>query len=89
MKNVRAAFKKNTAMVWIESPCNPSMKCVDIAAIAKICKEKGVISCIDNTFMSPALQNPLNLGIDVVMHSVTKYIGGHADVLAGALVMND
>jgi cystathionine gamma-lyase len=85
---VKKAFKKNTRFCWIESPTNPTMKCVDIAAIAKICKSKGVTLVIDNTFMSPALQNPLQLGADVVLHSVTKYIGGHSDVTGGALILN-
>jgi cystathionine beta-lyase/cystathionine gamma-synthase len=89
MKKVRAAFKKNTKIVWVESPTNPTLKCTDIAAVAKICKEHGALMCVDNTFMSPALQNPLKLGADIVMHSVTKYIGGHSDVLGGALILND
>jgi cystathionine gamma-lyase len=89
LKKVRAAFKPNTKLVWIESPTNPTLKCTDIAAVAAICKEKGVLLCVDNTFMSPALQNPLVLGADIVMHSITKYIGGHSDVVAGALMFND
>lgn len=89
LKKVKAAIKKNTKLMWIESPTNPTLKCTDIAAVAKICKEKGVRLVIDNTFMSPALQNPLSLGADVVMHSITKYIGGHSDVVAGCLVFND
>lgn len=89
LKKVRAAFKPNTKIVWVESPTNPTLKCTDIAAVAKICKEKKALLVVDNTFMSPVLQNPLALGADVVMHSVTKYIGGHSDVLGGALVFND
>lgn len=89
LKRVEGAFKKNTKIVWVESPTNPTLKCTDIAAVAKICKKKGALLCIDNTFMSPALQNPLKLGADIVMHSVTKYIGGHSDVLGGALILND
>jgi cystathionine gamma-lyase len=89
IKKVRAAFKANTKLVWIESPTNPTLKCTDIEAVSKICKEKGVLLVVDNTFMSPALQNPLLLGADVVMHSLTKYIGGHSDVVAGALMFND
>jgi cystathionine beta-lyase/cystathionine gamma-synthase len=85
---VKKAFKKNTKICWIESPTNPTLKCVDIAAIAKMCKERGVLLVIDNTFMSPALQNPIKLGADVVLHSITKYIGGHSDVTGGALCMN-
>lgn len=89
LKKVKSAIKSNTKIVWIESPTNPTFKCTDIAAVAKLCKEKNALCCIDNTFMSPALQNPLKLGADVVMHSVTKYIGGHSDVVAGALMFND
>lgn len=89
LKKVRGAIKKNTKICWIESPTNPTLKCTDIAAVAKICKEKGVMLVIDNTFMSPVLQNPLLLGADIVMHSCTKYIGGHSDVVAGALMFND
>lgn len=89
LKKVKAAFKKNTKMVWIESPTNPTLKCTDIQEVAKICKANGALCVVDNTFMSPALQNPLVLGADVVMHSITKYIGGHSDVVAGALMFND
>jgi cystathionine gamma-lyase len=89
LKKVRNAIQKNTKIVWIESPTNPTLKCTDIAAVSKICKEKGVLLVIDNTFMSPVLQNPLLLGADVVMHSITKYIGGHSDVIGGALMFND
>lgn len=89
MRKVRAAMQKNTKIVWMESPTNPTLKCTDIAAVAKICHEFGALLCVDNTFMSPALQNPLVLGADIVMHSITKYIGGHSDVVAGALMFND
>lgn len=89
LKKVDKAVKKNTKIVWIESPTNPTLKCTDIAGVAKICKAKGAMLVIDNTFMSPVLQNPLLLGADVVMHSITKYIGGHSDVVAGALMFND
>ena len=89
LKKVEASIKKNTKIVWIESPTNPTLKCTDIAAVAKLCKAKGALLVIDNTFMSPVLQNPLLLGADVVMHSITKYIGGHSDVVAGALMFND
>ena len=86
LKKIEGAIKKNTKIMWIESPTNPTLKCSDIAAIAKICKKHNVFLAIDNTFMSPVLQNPLSLGADIVMHSVTKYIGGHSDVIAGALM---
>ena len=76
-------------MMWIESPTNPTLKCTDISEVSKICKKHEVFLVIDNTFMSPVLQNPLALGADMVMHSVTKYIGGHSDVVAGALMFND
>lgn len=89
LKKVRAAFKKNTKMVWVETPTNPTLKVTDIQAVAQICREKGALLIVDNTFMSPALQNPAALGADVVMHSITKYIGGHSDVVAGALCFND
>ncbi len=80
---------ENTKMIWIETPTNPTMQVVDIESIAKIGKEKNLLLVVDNTFASPYLQNPMDLGADVVMHSVTKYIGGHSDVVMGALMMND
>jgi len=85
---VKKNIKKNTKMIWIEAPTNPTMKYPDIQAIAKISKEKGCILVIDNTFMSPALSNPLKLGADLVVHSLSKYIGGHSDLIAGAIIMN-
>ena len=89
LKKVKEAITEKTRMVWIESPTNPTLKCTDITEVAKMCKEKGALCIVDNTFMSPALQNPLLMGADVVMHSITKYIGGHSDVVAGALMFND
>jgi cystathionine gamma-lyase len=80
---------ENTKMVWIETPTNPTMQVVDIQAIADIAKPKNLMLVVDNTFASPYLQNPMDLGADLVMHSVTKYIGGHSDVVMGALLMND
>jgi cystathionine beta-lyase/cystathionine gamma-synthase len=74
-----------TKLVWFESPINPTLRCVDIAAVARACKARGVISVVDNTFASPINQQPISLGIDVVMHSATKYLNGHSDVTAGAL----
>ncbi|SEK56214.1 cystathionine gamma-synthase [Parapedobacter koreensis] len=79
----------NTRLIWIETPTNPTLKLADIAAIGKLAKRAGALLAVDNTFASPYLQNPLDLGADIVMHSVTKYIGGHSDVVMGALVMND
>jgi len=78
-----------TKLIWIETPTNPTMQIVDIAAVTKIGKEKGLLTVVDNTFASPYLQNPIDLGADIVMHSVTKYIGGHSDVVMGALMMNN
>ncbi len=87
--NVRAAVNENTKLIWVETPTNPTMQIVDIEACAAIAKEKNILLAVDNTFASPYLQNPLALGADIVMHSVTKYLGGHSDVVMGALVMND
>jgi len=80
---------ENTKLVWIETPTNPTMQIIDIEAIAKITKTKGLLLAVDNTFASPYLQNPMDLGADIVMHSVTKYIGGHSDVVMGCLMLND
>ncbi len=79
----------NTKLVWIETPTNPVMQVVDIAAVAAHCRENSILLAVDNTFATPALQTPLDLGADIVMHSVTKYLGGHSDVIMGALVVND
>ena len=87
--NVQAAVTPNTKLVWIETPTNPLMNITDIHAVAKISKAAGALLCVDNTFASPYLQNPLDLGADIVMHSSTKYLGGHSDVIQGALMMND
>jgi cystathionine beta-lyase/cystathionine gamma-synthase len=87
--NIREFINKNTKLIWTETPTNPLMNICDIAAIAAIAKENKVLLCVDNTFASPFLQNPLDLGADIVMHSVTKYLGGHSDVIQGCLVMND
>jgi cystathionine gamma-synthase len=87
---VRAAIRPDsTRVLWVETPSNPLMKITDIAGVAAIAKEHGVTVVVDNTFASPALQQPLSLGADVVVHSTTKYLGGHSDVLGGALVLND
>lgn len=88
-ENILPYINEKTKQVWIETPTNPTMQIVDIAGIAKITKEKGLILTVDNTFASPYLQNPIDLGADIVMHSVTKYIGGHSDVVMGALLVND
>ncbi len=87
--NVEAALTANTKLIWVETPTNPLMNITDIKAIAAIAKKAGALLCVDNTFASPALQNPLDLGADIVMHSATKYLGGHSDVIQGCLVIND
>jgi cystathionine gamma-synthase len=84
-RNVRRALRKRTRLVWIETPTNPLLKVADIAAIAAIARDGGAISVVDNTFASPYLQQPLLLGADLVLHSTTKYLGGHSDVVGGAL----
>jgi cystathionine beta-lyase/cystathionine gamma-synthase len=86
---VAALVNEKTKMIWVETPTNPMMNIVDIEAMAKISKAAGAMLCVDNTFATPYLQNPLDLGADVVMHSVTKYLGGHSDVVMGALVCSD
>ena len=86
---VRKALRKTTKLVWIESPSNPLLKVVDIAAVAAVAREAGALSVVDNTFASPYLQQPLLLGADLALHSTTKYIGGHSDVVGGAIVGSD
>ncbi len=87
--NVLPYINDNTKLIWIETPTNPTMQIVDIEGVAKIAKAKNVVLAVDNTFASPYLQNPIDLGADIVMHSVTKYLGGHSDVVMGALMLND
>jgi cystathionine beta-lyase/cystathionine gamma-synthase len=84
-----AAFKSNTKMVWLETPTNPLLKVIDIAAVARLAKSKGALTVVDNTFATPVLTNPLALGADIVSHSCTKYIGGHSDVIGGVLICRD
>jgi cystathionine beta-lyase len=86
---VAALVNEHTKMIWVETPTNPMMNIIDIEAMAKISKAAGAMLCVDNTFATPYLQNPLDLGADMVMHSVTKYLGGHSDVVMGALVCSD
>jgi len=88
-ENMLPYINDKTKLVWIETPTNPTMQIIDIEGVARITKEKSLILTVDNTFASPYLQNPIDLGADIVMHSVTKYIGGHSDVVMGALVTND
>lgn len=89
LEAVAAAVTPKTKMIWIETPTNPLLRIADISALANLAHEHGLLLTVDNTFASPALQNPLTLGADVVVHSTTKYIGGHSDVVGGALVVND
>jgi cystathionine gamma-lyase len=84
---VEAAFEADTKLVWLETPTNPMLKLGDIAAIAAMCKQRGALLAVDNTFMTPVFQRPLELGADLVVHSTTKYIGGHSDVVGGAIAM--
>ena len=86
---VEALVNENTKLIWVETPTNPMMNIIDIEAMAKIAKKANAWLCVDNTFATPYLQNPLDLGADIVMHSVTKYLGGHSDVVMGALVTSD
>jgi len=84
--NVEQAIQSNTKLIWLESPTNPTLKISDIQGIAKIAKQYGCLLCVDNTFASPASQKPLDLGADIVIHSGTKYLGGHSDLIAGLVV---
>jgi cystathionine beta-lyase/cystathionine gamma-synthase len=88
-ENIRSLINKKTKLIWAETPTNPLMNIVDLAAVASLAKEKNILFCVDNTFASPYLQNPLDLGADIVIHSATKYLGGHSDVIHGCLMMND
>jgi len=86
--NVAEAISKNTKLIWLESPTNPTLKISDIAEISKIAKANKVLLCVDNTFASPAAQKPIDLGADIVIHSATKYLAGHSDLIAGIVVTN-
>lgn len=88
MEEVEAAVKENTKAIFIETPTNPLLKVTDIEAVAKFAKSKDLLTIVDNTFMTPYLQSPIKLGADIVLHSATKYIGGHSDVVAGLVVVN-
>jgi cystathionine gamma-lyase len=87
--NVARAMRPNTRLVWIESPTNPMLKIVDLAAVARIARERGARTVVDNTFATPFFQRPLDHGIDVVVHSTTKYLNGHSDVIGGAIATSD
>ena len=89
IENVKEALKSNTKMIWIETPTNPLLRIVDIESVTKLAKQIGALSVVDNTFATPYLQRPLALGADIVVHSATKYIGGHSDVILGAAITND
>lgn len=86
---VEAVVNEKTKLIWVETPTNPMMNIIDIEAIAAISKKLGAWLCVDNTFATPYLQNPLDLGADIVMHSVTKYLGGHSDIVMGALITSN
>jgi len=89
LDRVRAAIKSNTRLLWVETPTNPLLKIADLAALAKIAHAAGAQLAVDNTFASPYLQQPISLGADFVIHSTTKYLGGHSDVIGGAIILND
>ncbi|MBE9466091.1 cystathionine gamma-synthase [Dyadobacter sp. UP-52] len=89
IKEIEKVISEKTKMIWVETPTNPLLKIIDIEAVTNVCKQKGILSVVDNTFASPYLQNPLDQGADIVMHSVTKYLGGHSDTVMGALIVND
>lgn len=88
-ENFNKLINENTKMVWMETPTNPMLTIIDIESITKVARSKNILSVVDNTFASPYLQNPLDLGADLIMHSVTKYINGHSDVVMGAVIGND
>ncbi|NOY48522.1 MAG: cystathionine gamma-synthase [Chlorobi bacterium] len=87
--NIEGYINKNTKLIWVETPTNPMLNIIDIKAVATIAKKHDVLLAVDNTFATPYLQRPLDLGADIVMHSATKYLGGHSDVVMGALMLND
>lgn len=87
--NIQKYINTNTKLIWVETPTNPTMQIIDIVSCAAISKSNKILLAVDNTFASPFLQNPLELGADIVMHSATKYLGGHSDVVMGALIMNN
>lgn len=89
LKRFESLINKNTKLVWLETPTNPLMKLADIAEVSKITKKHKILLAVDNTFATPYLQKPLDLDADIVMHSATKYLGGHSDVMAGALIVKD
>lgn len=89
IESLRSELQENTKVIYIETPSNPLLKITDMEAVAKLAKEKGLVSMIDNTFASPVNQNPMDFGIDIVIHSATKYMGGHSDILAGTVISSE
>ena len=89
LKNITDAIRPETKMIWIETPTNPLLKLTDIEAVAALAKKHNLLSVVDNTFATPVLQRPLNMGIDIIVHSATKYIGGHSDIIGGVAVVGD
>lgn len=88
-KDIQSYIKSNTRLIWIESPTNPLMKIVDLTSVCQMARSRKILTVVDNTFASPYFQNPLSFGADIVLHSMTKYIGGHSDAVAGCVVLND
>lgn len=89
ISNIKNYINESTKLIWLETPTNPMMNVIDIRGASQIAKEKGIMLGVDNTFATPYLQTPMDMGADLVMHSVTKYLGGHSDVVMGALIVND
>ena len=89
VEQMKASVRHNTKLIWIETPTNPLLKVIDIRHVAEAARSVGALLVVDNTFASPIFQSPLELGADIVMHSLTKYIGGHSDIIGGALMLND
>src|SRR5690606_17852552 len=89
MAALEAAVKPNTRLVWCETPTNPLLKIVDIARLAEFCRKRGILLAVDNTFSSPILQRPLEHGAHLVMHSATKYLNGHSDIVGGMVVVGE
>ena len=86
--NITNYINEKTKLIWIETPTNPLLNIIDIQSVVNIAKTHNILCCVDNTFATPYYQTPLDLGADIVMHSATKYLGGHSDVVMGALVVN-
>ena len=89
IKEVKKAITPKTKLIWIETPTNPMLNIIDIQAVCDLAKTHNIMTCVDNTFASPYLQTPLDLGADIVTHSATKYLGGHSDVVHGAIIVKD